>query len=304
MGIGWNPAKWPGYAVDYAQGRRKGGITGSNPKEFLEGTDRDKAGSLGKIGDEADRASAWATRGQVGFDTLGTEATAERDYMRRIARGQESVSAEQLRQAMQQSQAQQQSMAAGARPGNAAMAARQAAMNASRQGAGLAGQQAIAGIQERQQAQNSLQQMLMAQRQQELSATLGSRGQALQGYGTQYTGQMGQPTGMEKAMDYAKTGASIYAMSDKRIKHNIKDGTEDADAALRKLAAYKYDYDDEKHGKGKQLGLMAQDIEAAGLGHAVEETKEGKAVHGGKMALSVAAMAVALNKRLEKLEGK
>lgn len=178
---------------------------------YKEGMNRDKAGALGKLGDEAGRASRFGAEGQRGFGSLGREATAEREYMRRIARGDESVSAMQLQQAMQQNQAQQQSMAAGARPGNAAMAARQAAMNASRQGAGLAGQQAIAGIQERQSAQNALQQMLMQQRAQELQATLGGRGQALQGYGTQYTGQMQQPTGFEMGLDLVKRGAEGYA---------------------------------------------------------------------------------------------
>ena len=119
-----------------------------------------------------------------------------------------------------------------------------------------------------------------------------------------FDAQMQQPTGFEKGMDLVKTGASLYAMSDKRIKHNIEDGSKDADAALRKLSAYKYDYDNEKHGKGKQLGLMAQDIEAAGLGHAVIDTPDGKAVHGPKMALALAAMMPGLNKRLESLEKK
>jgi hypothetical protein len=58
-------------------------------------------------------------------------------------------------------------------------------------GAGLAGQQAVAGIQERQAAQNALNQMLMRQRQQELQAALQSR-QTAMGINPQ------GPTGTEK----------------------------------------------------------------------------------------------------------
>jgi len=136
------------------------------------------------------------------FQSLGGEANTERDYLRRIARGQESVSAQNLQNSLQQNQAAQQSMAAGARPGNAAMAARQAAMNAARQGAGLAGQQATAGIQERQAAQQSLANMLMQQRQQELSSQLGSQGQSLGAYEQLYSGAIGQPTGAEKVTQW------------------------------------------------------------------------------------------------------
>lgn len=274
---------------------------------YDEKTNRDKDGNLGKLGDEADRAGAFATQGQHRFGELGAEATQERDYMRKVARGEESVSQVQLSQALQQNQAAQQSMAASARPGNAAMAARTAAMNAGRQGAGLAGQQAVAGIQERQAAQNALSQMLMQQRQQELSATQGARGQAIQGYGTAFTGSMGQPTGLEKGiqggMDIAKTGIALF--SDERLKENIEEGTPEADRVLRALKSYKYDYKDKDHGAEKQLGIMAQDLEKIGLQQAVIDLPDGKkAVHGAKLAGALASMLPGINKRLESLESK
>lgn len=166
----------------------------------------------GRLGREAEAASGFAGGTQEQFGQLGGEATTERDYLRRIARGEESVSAIQLQQALQQNQAAQQSMAAGARPGGAAMAARTAAMTAGRQGAGLAGQQAVAGIQERQQAQQALANMLMQQRQQELQATLGSRGQAIGGFGAQYQGALGQPTGLEKGMQFVGDLGSMVGL--------------------------------------------------------------------------------------------
>ena len=219
MGIGFNPAKWPGQFKDYLSGDRPGGITGSSPKDWpgQVGSWYDDATTRGKgegdrLGAEAETASGFATGTQAQFGVLGGEATQERDYLRKIARGEESVSAIQLKNALQQNQSAQQSMAAGARPANAAMAARQAAMNAARQGAGLAGQQATAGIQERQSAQQALANMLMQQRQQELNATLGSRGQALSGFGQRYQGAMGQPTGLEKGMGLVSSAGKLFGL--------------------------------------------------------------------------------------------
>lgn len=279
-----------------------GGKIGDAAEWYDDATDRDQNNNLEKLQGQAQVASNFANRNEASFSKLGREAGQERDYIRRVARGEESVSRLQLAQALQRNQATQQSMAAAARPGNAAMAARQAAMNAGRQGAGLAGQQAIAGIQERQAAQNALAQMLMQQRGQDLSAAQGARGQAINAYGTAYTGAMAQPTGFEKAMDLAKSGAQLYAMSDKRLKEDIEHGDKDADKLLRALKSYKFRYTDEKHGKGKQLGVMAQDLEQV-LPQAVFETPYGKAVDGAKLATALTSMMPGINKRLEALEG-
>ena len=80
-----------------------------------------------------------------------------------LASGQNSVSAEQLRQGLQQAQGQQMSMAASASPQNQAMAARNAMMNSGNIASGMMGQQAMAGLQERQNALNTLSQMQMQQ---------------------------------------------------------------------------------------------------------------------------------------------
>ena len=55
------------------------------------------------------------------------------------------------------------------------MAARTAAMNMGRMSTGLAGQQALAGLQERQQAQKALSDLIMQQRGQDMQVALGSR---------------------------------------------------------------------------------------------------------------------------------
>lgn len=110
----------------------------------------------------------------------GTES-----MLRGLAQGQNSVSAEQLRQGLQQAQAQQMSMAASAAPQNQAMAARNAMMNTGNLASGMMGQQALAGLQERQGALNALAQMQMQQSGQNMQGALGFGGLANNAYGTE-----------------------------------------------------------------------------------------------------------------------
>jgi hypothetical protein len=272
-------------AKDYWTGERKGGLSGKGLKEQLGGYDDGMT-------EEGRQLADFERIGRQKFEGLGSEADREREYLRKIARGEESVSAQQLSNSLQQNQAQQQSMAAGARGGNQAMAARQAAMMAGRQGAGLAGQQATAGIQERQAASQGLSNMLMQQRGQELQRS---------GVGSDPAAGPGK---WDKGKEYAKTIAQIYAMSDERGKHDIRPGAGDADRALRGLESHVYRYNDEGYGEGDQLGVMAQNLEAIGLGHVVEDTPEGKMINGPKLALAVCAILPGINKRLEALEAK
>ncbi len=224
------------------------------------------------------------------------------DALRAQANGQNSVSAEQLRQGLQQNLAGQQSMAAGASPNNAAMAARNAAMNMGRAGYGLSGQQAVAGLAERNQAQQALGQMQLGQSGQNLQGTLGGYGAANQGYGA----ALGAP---QKTWGDLAGGAigglsAGLAKSDKRAKTAIKDGDEEANRAIEGLRAVAYDYKDEKDGKGRQFGVMAQAMEKAGLKHAVIDTPNGKYVDGAKAALSGLGLVAALGRRVNALEGK
>ena len=127
-----------------------------------------------------DAASNMASDAQAKYGTLGKQLGQEDDYLRRIARGQDSVSAMQLRQALGKNLSQQRSMAASASPQNATMAALMASRNAMQASSGLAGQQALAGIQERQAAQQSLYNALLQRRQQEQQAALQARQLAMQ----------------------------------------------------------------------------------------------------------------------------
>jgi hypothetical protein len=256
----------------------------------------------GQLQQQGASSSGFADKSQGQFGALGNEAAQGRDYLRRIAGGQQSISAEQLRQGLQQNMAGQRSMAAGASPGNAPMAARSAAMNMARMGSGLAGQQAVAGMQERQNAQKALQDSILQQRQQELQASLGARQNAISGFG----GVTPEKSILEQYQPLINAGigaAGAAAKSDRRAKTDIEDGDEKAGRILKGLKSYSYRYKSEKDGKGKQFGPMAQEMERAGLGHAVMDTPDGKMVHGAKAAISGIALTAALARRVEKLEG-
>jgi hypothetical protein len=222
MGLGFlNPLNWrsdnPG---GLESGMTSGGIgqgmsldRAARAREFR---DVDPSGDLRG---QAGLAGAFADRGEAGFGRRGGQADQTADYLGRVMRGEESVSREQLRQGLGQNVAAQQAMAAGARPGNAAMAARTAAMQAGRLGAGLSGQQAMAGIAERQAAAGQLGGLQTALRQQDLQAALGGRGLGLQGLGTyenartnRFGAMMGVPTTGEQLLGLGAGLAGAFGM--------------------------------------------------------------------------------------------
>ncbi len=155
---------------------------GNNP-----GQDQELARKQNLYG-QAAAAGQFADQGQQGFGQLGARGDASMNYLEGQMRGQNSVSAMQLQQALGQNQNAQMSYAAGASPQNAAMAARTGAMQMGRLGAGLAGQQAVAGLQERNQAAGQYGQLLGTLRGQDLQSALGSRQNALTGYGAANAG--------------------------------------------------------------------------------------------------------------------
>jgi hypothetical protein len=252
--------------------------------------------------EQAQKSGAFADRGEAGFGQLGGEASAQRDYLRRLASGQDSVSAEQLRQGLQQNLAAQSSFAAGASPRNSAMAARTAAIQSARLGAGMAGQQAIAGLQERQMAHQGLSNMILQQRGQDMNVALQGRQGANAGYGAYTTPMTPEKSDAEKYGPIVLGALTAAMKSDRRAKKNIRGGDREANAAIKGLRAYVYEYKNERDGKGKQLSPMAQDMERAGLGHAVIDTPEGKMVHGAKAATSALGLVAALGRRVERLE--
>lgn len=291
-----------GTAVYTAGGSELARAAGFDP--FADpGTDEERRRKLA-LQRQSQLASAFAGQGQRGYTALGERGNGALDYLQGQAEGRNSVTAEQLRQGLQQNLAAQQSIAAGASPQNAAMAARTAAIQSARLGSGMAGQQALAGLQERNQAQQQYAGLLQGLRGQDLQATLGSRGQAIQGYSPQSAGTPEQ-SWFQKYGPTLMSGAQLAATaSDRRLKTDIRDGDAAANKAMSKLGAHLYRYKDEKWGKGEQLSPMAQDMERAGLGHAVIDTPAGKMVHGAKAATAGLALAAALSRRVDKLESK
>ena len=259
-----------------------------------------------------------ANRAEEGYNAYTRRARGALDQsqnaiagLQALANGQNSVSAEQLRQGNQQSLAQQSSLAAGAAPQNAAAAARTAAIQSGRISGGLAGQQAVAGLQERNQAQTQYTQaagnygnLIQGLRGQDLSSMTANRQTAANAYGAGAAGAP-TPTWWDKHGKEVEAGggALLSAFSDRRLKTGVKDGSDAADKSLKGLSAHLFKYKDEaKFGKGERVGIMAQDLEKAGLGHAVIETKAGKAIHGGHLAAALAAMLPGIDKRLSALE--
>jgi hypothetical protein len=252
---------------------------------------------------QAARAGGFADQAQRGVNQYGQQGQQALAGLQAQANGQNSVSAIQLQQGLQQNLGAQRSLAAGAAPQNQAAAARTAAIQSSRLGSGLAGQQAVAGQQERNAANQQYGQLLGTLRGQDEAAAASARQGALTGYGA------GNSGAAEKNNVDKYSGAIIGGLgaifSDRRLKTEIKDGTSTARSALKGLGAHSFKYKDEdKHGKGERVGIMAQDLEKAGLKHAVIDTPSGKMVHGGHLAAALAAMMPGLDKRIGKLEGK
>ena len=205
--------------------------------------------------------------------------------LRAQSQGQNSLVDLKAKEAMGRNIAAEQAMAATGR-GSQALQQRQASQNIGGLRAGLAHQQNMAGVAERQGANQQLAQLLAQ----------------LRGQNMGLTGQlMGYDTPGEKGLGAIKKGAEAYMTSDERAKRDIKPADDKASQLLDSLKAYSYDYKDPQHGKGRQLGVMAQDLEHT-LPQAVVDTPEGKKVHGAKLAGALAAASASMHARIKKLE--
>ena len=99
---------------------------------------------------------------------------------------------------------------------------------------------------------------------------------------------------------------AIASFSDKTLKKNVRNAKDkdlmspkEIDGFLNSLYAKQYNYKNPKHGKGKQVGIMAQDVEKTQLGkQMVEDTPEGKQINAAKGLGLVMASQARLNERL------
>jgi hypothetical protein len=258
---------------------------------------------------QAEAAGGFANYGENNYRQFAGQGKGALAALQAQANGQNSVSQEQLRQSLGQMLAQQRSLAAGASPQNAALAARTAAIQSGRLASGMAGQQAIAGLAERNQAQQAYGNLLGQLSGQASNVALGSRQTATSGYGAGNAGAPA-PSWIQQWGPPAVGALSAYAalnrpttMSDRLLKTDIKPGDAPANKAIDALKAYAYRYKDPQYGAGPQVGVMAQDLERAGLKQAVIDTPGGKAIDPGKLAGANTAMIAALGRRVAELEG-
>lgn len=98
------------------------------------------------------------------------------------------------------------------------------------------------------------------------------------------------------------------AASDKNAKKNVKSGKDDTQKFLDSLKAKSFEYKDKKkHGEGKRIGVMAQDVEAGsskGKDMVVETNDGTKMIDQGKGFSAVLAALAELNAQVKKLESK
>lgn len=98
-------------------------------------------------------------------------------------------------------------------------------------------------------------------------------------------------------------GAGAVAFSDERLKKDVEPF--DASEFLDSLTGYKYTYKKPSMGEGKQVGVMAQDLEKT-VPQVVKDTPEGKVVDYSPKAIGgpILASLADINERLKKIEGK
>lgn len=158
----------------------------------------------GQMAGAVGAAGAAAGRGDIGYGRMTGELQSDRRYLQDLRAGKNSIAAEQLRQGLMQQQGQMIGTMASARPGSSPMAARTATLAAGRAGSAMAGNAAMAGIAERNAAAQSLANMNLGQRGQDIQYSLGQRGLAVQGLSAleqarlgRYQADLGAPSGTE-----------------------------------------------------------------------------------------------------------
>lgn len=108
-----------------------------------------------------------------------------------------------------------------------------------------------------------------------------------------------QQAGQANQQLIGTAASSAAAFSDEKVKKEVE--TFDPSKFLDDLTSVKYRYKDPGMGDGKQVGVMAQDIEKE-VPQMVHDTPEGKVVDYNKAGGPILASMSSLNERLKKLE--
>lgn len=271
-------------------------------------------------------ASSQQSLAEARAQEVGSQSSELRSALASQARGEgPSLAEAQMRQAQDRSLAQQLAAAASQRGGSPAALQRQLAKQQASAGQEIAQQAGIARMQEQQAAQGLLGQ-LTAQEQAsadqavnnylrlglDIETARAAAAQDLERLRTQArTGAMQAQTQASMANQQSQSqllggflgaGATLLA-SDKDLKKNLKNDRNSTSDFLNALQAKSYKYKDEKHGKGQQYGITAQDLEKSKMGKSlVLDTPDGKMVDTRRGFGAVLASMAELNKRTATLE--
>jgi hypothetical protein len=194
---------------------------------------------------------------------------------------------------------------------NPALLAKQAAMINAGQTQQAAAQGSVIRAQEQQGAQQEYADALARKQQNLMNLETMKANIASAQQQAEFTSAEGGKQRQSQLIGGLASGATMAAAaSDIRVKENIQPANAQAkdylDFQYRKMLdqvdPYTYDYKNDKYGKGKQLGVMAQDLEKSPLGKGMVDTKDGKKQINANISTILAGQAV-LNDRLNKIEG-
>jgi len=112
-----------------------------------------------------------------------------------------------------------------------------------------------------------------------------------------------QTLGYHKPLVYNPPIATNNLLSDEDKKKDIEPADKTVSDFIKSLGAHSYEYKNPKHGEGRFVSPMAQELEKTDVGKsAVVDTPEGKMVNYGRLGgITLAAVAM-INKRLDHIE--
>lgn len=271
------------------------------------------------------------TAPQVGMQNQFRDAqTQQLGQLQGLASGQQRTAGElAVQRQAAQAAAQQQAMMRMSRGGDAALAQRRGAeqmagIGINAQGAGqraaLEGQMAAQGLLTQASGQGrgqdtqvdvanmdaKLKQMGMddASRLAYLQQLTGMDAAQLQAYVAAKTGQQQMQGALLGSL--GQIGGQAAMMSDERVKTDIADARNEVDEMLDALLPKAYVYKDQsKHGVGRRVGIMAQDLRKSKAGSDVTiDTPDGIGLDINKAISAALASVARLNKRLRAVEAK
>lgn len=329
---------WYDYIPSVYAAEKVGGALGINKDKLLGGTSKAPGDFYTPFNHESQIMGAVnqgmatnRTAPQVGMANPFRDAQmGQLSQLQGLASGQQQTAGELAAyRGAQQAGAQQQAMARMARGGDAALAQRGAANNMAGISSNAAGQAQRSALEGQMQAQGLLTQAAGQGRGQDMQVQIanmdsqlkqmgmddatrlaylqqmtGMDAATLQAQMQQYATAMGKPGLLGPLLSAGGQMAAGAFASDERLKTDVTDAGNDVDKMLDAMMPKAYVYKDtSKHGAGRRVGIMAQQLEQSEAGRAiVHDTPDGKLVDV-KKAVSAALAAVArLNQRLRGVE--